>query len=43
LFLVNQRENSYFENAIKAVELDRKVQQVRIDQSALWILTFLKE
>jgi hypothetical protein len=43
LFLVNQRENSYFENAINAVELDRKVQQVRIDQSALWILTFLKE
>jgi hypothetical protein len=43
LFLVNQRENSFFENAIKAVELDRKVQQVRIDQSALWILTFLKE
>jgi hypothetical protein len=43
LFLVNQRENSYFENAIKALELDRKVQQVRIDQSALWILTFLKE
>jgi hypothetical protein len=43
LFLVNQRENTYFENAIKAMELDRKVQQVRIDQSALWILTFLKE
>jgi hypothetical protein len=43
LFLVNQRENSFFENAIKAVELDRKVQQVRIDQSSLWILTFLRE
>jgi hypothetical protein len=43
LFIVNQRENTYFENAIKALELDRKVQQVRIDQSALWILTFLRE
>ena len=43
LFLVNQRENTYFENAIKAIELDRKVQQVKIDQSALWILTFLRE
>jgi hypothetical protein len=43
LFIVNQRENTYFENAIKALELDKKVQQVKIDQSALWILTFLKE
>jgi outer membrane protein TolC len=43
LFIVNQRENTYFENSIKALELDRKVQQVRIDQSALWILTFLRE
>jgi outer membrane protein TolC len=43
LFIVNQRENTYFENAIKALELDRKVQQVKIDQSALWILTFLRE
>ena len=41
LFLVNQRENSFFENAIKAVELDRKVQQVKIDQSALWVLNYL--
>jgi hypothetical protein len=41
LFLVNQRENSYFENAIKAIELDRKVQQVKIDQSALWVLNYL--
>ena len=43
LFLVNQRENTFFENAIKAIELDRKVQQVKIDQNALWILTFLRE
>ena len=41
LFLVNQRENTYFENAIKAIELDRKVQQVKIEQSALWVLNFL--
>lgn len=41
LFIVNQRENTYFENAIKALELDRKVQQVRVDQSALWVLNFL--
>ena len=41
LFLVNQRENTYFENAIKAMELDRKVQQVKIDQSALWVLNYL--
>ncbi len=41
LFIVNQRENTYFENAIKALELDRKVQQVRIDQSTLWVLNFL--
>jgi hypothetical protein len=41
LFIVNQRENTYFENAIKALELDRKVQQVRVDQSTLWVLNFL--
>ena len=41
LFIVNQRENTYFENAIKALELDRKVQQVRVDQSSLWVLNFL--
>jgi hypothetical protein len=41
LFLVNQRENTYFENAIKAIDLDRKVQQVKIEQSALWVLNFL--
>ena len=41
LFLVNQRENTFFENAIKAIELDRKVQQVKIDQSALWVLNYL--
>jgi hypothetical protein len=41
LFIVNQRENTYFENAIKALELDQKVQQVKIDQSALWVLNFL--
>ncbi len=41
LFIINQRENTFFENAIKALELDQKVQQVRIDQSALWVLNFL--
>lgn len=41
LFIVNQRENTYFENAIKALELDRKVQQVKVDQSTLWVLNFL--
>jgi hypothetical protein len=41
LFIVNQRENTYFENAIKALELDQKVQQVKIDQSALWVLNYL--
>ena len=41
LFIVNQRENTYFENAIKALERDRKVQQVRVDQSSLWVLNFL--
>jgi outer membrane protein TolC len=41
LFIVNQRENIYFESAIKAIDLDRKVQSVRIDQSALWVLNFL--
>lgn len=43
LFIVNQRENTYFENAIKALELDRKVQQVKVDQIALWVLNFLKD
>ncbi|MDP4731347.1 MAG: TolC family protein [Flavobacteriales bacterium] len=41
LFIVNQRENTYFENAIKALDLDQKVQQVKIDQSALWVLNYL--
>jgi ABC-type multidrug transport system fused ATPase/permease subunit len=41
LFIVNQRENTFFENAIKTLELDQKVQQVKIDQSALWVLNFL--
>jgi hypothetical protein len=41
LVIVNQRENTYFEQAIKALELDRKVQQVRVDQSTLWVLNFL--
>jgi outer membrane protein TolC len=41
LFIVNQRENTYFENAIKALDLDKKVQEVRIEQSAVWVLNFL--
>lgn len=43
LFVVNQRENTYFENAIKALELDKKVQQVKVEQSTLWVLNFLKD
>lgn len=41
LFIVNQRENTFFENAIKAIDLDRKLQEVRIEQSAVWVLNFL--
>jgi len=40
VFLLNQRENTYFENQLKLLDLTRKDFQTRIDQAYLWVLPY---
>ena len=40
VFLLNQRENTFFENQLKLLDFTRKDFQTRIDQAYLWVLPY---
>ena len=40
VFLLNQRENTLFENQLKLIDLKKKDFQSRIDQGYLWVLPY---